>query len=99
MFIDKEAYERAGLVGKTYGARGARGMKPRWVVEFDLRSPSMFRGKRGFDRLVYACETVFGEPRTWLFCNLSPKGEFSPDAPRDHVILSRSLLLTAPYSA
>lgn len=74
MFLDKETYERAGLVGKPYGAKGNRGLKPRWVVEFDLRSPSMFKGKKGFDRLVYASKNVLNEPLTWLFCNLYPKG-------------------------
>jgi ribonuclease P/MRP protein subunit RPP40 len=30
MFLDKEAYERAGLVGKPLGVKGKRGLKPRW---------------------------------------------------------------------
>lgn len=30
MFLDKETYERAGLVGKPHGAKGGRGLKPRW---------------------------------------------------------------------
>lgn len=87
MYLDKATYERAGLVGKPYGAKGARGLKPRWVVEFDLRSPSMFRGKKGFDRLVYACKEAFSEPVTWLFCNVALKGEFSilpPVVPTSH---------------
>ncbi|KAH6880162.1 ribonuclease P 40kDa subunit [Thelonectria olida] len=70
MYLDKETYERAGLVGKPYGAKGGRGLKPRWLVSFDLRSPAMSRGKRGFDRLVYACKNVFNQPTTWLFCNV-----------------------------
>lgn len=74
MFLDKEAYERAGLVGKPYGAKGNRGLKPRWVVEFDLRSPSMFTGKKGFDRLVYAARNVFDVPMPWLFCHVAHKG-------------------------
>lgn len=74
MYLDKATYERAGLVGKPYGAKGNRGLKPRWVVEFDLRSPIMFRGKKGFDRLVYACKKVLNEPVTWLFCNAALKG-------------------------
>ena len=41
------------------------------VVEYDLRSPSMLRGKKGFDRLAYACKNVLDEPTTWLFLNLS----------------------------
>ncbi|KAF2967912.1 hypothetical protein GQX73_g5672 [Xylaria multiplex] len=54
MYLDKETYERAGLVGKPHGVKGARGLQPRWVVEYDLRSPSALHGKKGFDRLVYA---------------------------------------------
>ena len=30
MYLDKETYERAGLVGKPHGAKGNRGLKPRW---------------------------------------------------------------------
>lgn len=78
MYLDKETYERAGLVGKPYGAKGNRGLRPRWLVEFDLRSPSMFRGKKGFDRLVYACKNVLIEPLTWLFCNVADKSELTP---------------------
>ncbi|KAK2614892.1 hypothetical protein N8I77_001683 [Diaporthe amygdali] len=73
MCLDKETYERAGLVGKPHGAKGNRGLRPRWVVEFDLRSPSMLHGRPGFDRLVYACKNTLTEPLTWLFCNVSNK--------------------------
>lgn len=78
MFLDKETYERAGLVGKPHGAKGNRGLRPRWVVEFDLRSPSMLHGRPGFDRLVYACKNTLTEPLTWLFCNLSNKSKSWP---------------------
>lgn len=30
MYLDKETYERAGLVGKPHGVKGARGLQPRW---------------------------------------------------------------------
>ncbi|PSR92139.1 ribonuclease P 40kDa subunit [Coniella lustricola] len=73
MFLDRETYERAGLVGKPYGSKGNRGLKPRWVVEYDLRSPSMFSGKKGFDRLLNACKTTLCGTFTWLFCNVSRK--------------------------
>ncbi|KAL2756468.1 hypothetical protein ACRALDRAFT_1081689 [Sodiomyces alcalophilus JCM 7366] len=76
MYLDKETYERAGLVGKPHGAKGGRGLKPRWIVSYQLRDPSMFHGKKGFDRLVYACKNVLNRPLTWLFCDLSPT---SPD--------------------
>lgn len=89
MYLDKEAYERAGLVGKPHGVKGKRGLKPRWsvysplfvlgsctnlpfsVVEIDLMSPSMFPGKKGFDRLVYAAKNALNTPVTWLFYNIS----------------------------
>ncbi|KAI0110280.1 ribonuclease P 40kDa subunit [Daldinia grandis] len=71
MYLEKETYERAGLVGKPHGVKGKRGLKPRWVVQFDLRNPSMLHGKKGFDRLAYACKNVFNAPVTWLFHNLS----------------------------
>ncbi|KAK4173083.1 ribonuclease P 40kDa subunit-domain-containing protein [Triangularia setosa] len=72
MFLDKEAYERAGLVGKPHGVKGKRGLKPRWIVEVDLNSSSMIKGKKGYDRLVYASKNAFGAPMTWLFCNGTP---------------------------
>ncbi|KAK7995238.1 hypothetical protein PG990_014011 [Apiospora arundinis] len=84
MYLDKETYERAGLVGQPHGVKGKRGLKPRWVVEYDLRSPASFPGKKGFDRLVYACKNVFNQPLTWLFLNLSqtpdpdPLADFAP---------------------
>ncbi|KAK4233888.1 ribonuclease P 40kDa subunit-domain-containing protein [Achaetomium macrosporum] len=72
MFLDKEAYERAGLVGKPHGAKGKRGTKPRWIVEFDLTNKSMSPGKKAFDRLLYASKNALADPITWLFCNVSP---------------------------
>jgi ribonuclease P/MRP protein subunit RPP40 len=30
LFLDKETYERAGLVGKPYSVKGKRGLKPKW---------------------------------------------------------------------
>jgi len=30
LYLDKETYERAGLVGKPHGVKGKRGLKPRW---------------------------------------------------------------------
>jgi hypothetical protein len=29
----------------------------------------MIRGKKGYDRLIYACKTVFTQPKTWHFCD------------------------------
>ncbi|CRK31696.1 Ribonuclease P protein subunit p40 like [Verticillium longisporum] len=70
MYMDKETYERAGLVGKPYGVKGKRGLKPRWIVSYQLRDESMLHGKKGFDRLLYACRNVLKQPVTWLFANL-----------------------------
>ncbi|KAH8894229.1 ribonuclease P 40kDa subunit [Thozetella sp. PMI_491] len=71
LYLDRETYERAGLVGKPHGVKGKRDTKPRWVVEFDLHSPTMVPGKKGFERLMSACRNVFSAPITWLFCDLS----------------------------
>ena len=88
MHLDKQTYERTGLVGNPHGPKGGRGLQPRWsketlvmrylyadsdqAVSYDLRSPSMCHGKKGFDRLVYASKTVFPQPRSWLACNVAP---------------------------
>jgi hypothetical protein len=45
------------------------------VVEIDLTSPAMFPGKKGFDRLIYACENVLNRRLTWLFYNTEEKSE------------------------
>ncbi|KAI1874696.1 hypothetical protein JX265_004904 [Neoarthrinium moseri] len=71
MYLEKEMYERAGLAGRPHGVKGKRGLKPRWVVQYDLRSPASFPGKNGFDRLLYACKNVFNRPVTWLFRSIS----------------------------
>ncbi|KFA63918.1 hypothetical protein S40285_03779 [Stachybotrys chlorohalonatus IBT 40285] len=78
MYLDKETYERAGLPGKPQGPKGSRGEKPRWVVTYNLRSPSMLHGKKGFDRLVYSCKNVFDKQQTWLFFNVA-KSAPNPD--------------------
>ncbi|KAK2072412.1 hypothetical protein P8C59_006769 [Phyllachora maydis] len=66
MFLDKEAYERAGLVGKPHGPKGNRGLKSRWVVEIDLQVKSMTPGKKGFQRLVQASKNALVTPTTWM---------------------------------
>lgn len=96
MYLDKETYERAGLVGKPYGAKGNRGAKSRWIVEHNLRSPSMFKGKKGFDRLVYACKNVLNEPLSWLFCNVSSQGKSSSLPCATQLPLPRKRLANAP---
>ncbi|KAK5996616.1 hypothetical protein PT974_01953 [Cladobotryum mycophilum] len=83
MYLDRETFERAGLEGKTYGAKGNRGSKPRWKVSYDLRSPAMLHGKKGFDRLVYACKNALNQPLTWLLCNAAESTP-SPDPLEKH---------------
>ncbi|KAI8316171.1 hypothetical protein K4K61_010062 [Colletotrichum sp. SAR11_59] len=39
------------------------------VVSYQLRDPSMLHGKKGFDRLLYACKNALNTPVTWLFSN------------------------------
>ncbi|VTT81810.1 unnamed protein product [Fusarium fujikuroi] len=103
MFVDKETYERAGLVGKPYGAKGGRGSKPRWVVTYNLRDPSMLRGHKGYDRLAYACKAVFTQPITWLFCNSTsqipnpdPLQKFSPTACASTSNISQDIAVLQP---
>jgi ribonuclease P/MRP protein subunit RPP40 len=71
LYLDKETYERSGLTGRPDGAKGARGTRARWVVDIDLRQPSMLHGKKGFDRILYAFKNVLNTSVTWLFIDLS----------------------------
>ncbi|KAF3929181.1 hypothetical protein AA313_de0202291 [Arthrobotrys entomopaga] len=69
LFLRKDTYEKAGLVGKkaVFGGR----KKERWVVEQNLRQPHMLHGKKAFDRLVWSFTNVFKEQKAWLFCDLN----------------------------
>lgn len=44
MYLDRETYERAGLVGKPHGVKGKRGLKPRW-------------GKHSITTFTFTCNT------------------------------------------
>ncbi|KAI1308136.1 ribonuclease P 40kDa subunit-domain-containing protein [Xylaria venustula] len=103
MYLEKETYERAGLVGKPHGVKGARGLQPRWMVEYDLRSPSALHGKKGFDRLLYACKNALHTPVTWLFCNLSqtapttdPIAQYHPTRFTSNPALVQEMVLNIP---
>ncbi|KAI8623657.1 ribonuclease P 40kDa subunit [Xylariaceae sp. FL1651] len=102
MYLDKETYERAGLVGKPYGVKGGRGLKPRWIIEYDLRSSSALHGKKGFDRLVYACKNALNVPITWLFSNISatpspdPLSEHCPTKYTSVPVLTQDMITTMP---
>ncbi|KAI0126213.1 ribonuclease P 40kDa subunit [Xylariales sp. AK1849] len=78
MYLEKETYERAGLIGQPHGVKGKRGLKPRWIVQYDLRNTASFPGKKGFDRLLYACKNVLKQPVTWLFHCLSKTPDPDP---------------------
>lgn len=70
--LDAPTYERCGLVGKPIASAGRKHVKSRYRIEHDLRAPSAVRGKKGFDRLLYACKNVLNQQMTWLFADLSP---------------------------
>ncbi|KAG9202869.1 hypothetical protein G6514_003891 [Epicoccum nigrum] len=65
-------YERAGLVGVPVEDGGVKHQRSRWVVELDLKAASMRRGKRGFERVLWAAKNVLGESRRWLFWSANP---------------------------
>ena len=90
LHLDRESYERCGLAGKPDGVKGSRGRKPRWLVEIDLRQPSMFRGKKGFDRIENAFQKVLTNPVTWLFCD-PDSASVIPDPLDTHMPLKRQV--------
>ncbi|KAJ5640526.1 hypothetical protein N7528_000151 [Penicillium herquei] len=69
--LGKEIYERTGLVGKPIRSGGRKHGKERFVIELNLRLPSMLHGKKGFDKIVWAFQTVLNQSIAWLFCDLS----------------------------
>jgi len=75
--MDRATYERCGLQGTPYGPKGKRNLKPWWIIEINLRLPSMLHGKKGFERIVRAFENVLFEEVEWLFCDLGKTGTFS----------------------
>lgn len=76
--LDKPTYERAGLQGQVIPDHGRRHVKSRYAITFNLRFPSMVKGKSGFDRVIWAAEHVFTDSLTWLFYDLrSPKEQGS----------------------
>ncbi|OCL01504.1 hypothetical protein AOQ84DRAFT_306556 [Glonium stellatum] len=65
--LDRPTYERCGLVGKPIPDGGRKHAKSRYAIEYNLRLPSMLHGKRGFERLVWACKNVLNNSLAWLF--------------------------------
>ena len=45
------------------------------AIELNLRLSSMVRGKKGFQRVIYAVETVLTERLAWLFLNLQSSSD------------------------
>ena len=55
------------------------------VVEIDLRQPSMVHGKKGFERIVWACKNVLSASLSWLFCDIgTPTPDQYPDPLAKH---------------
>ncbi|KZF22326.1 hypothetical protein L228DRAFT_150571 [Xylona heveae TC161] len=78
--LPKDIYERTGLTGKPISDGGKKHSKVRYVVEINLRLPSMVHGRKGFERLVWACNRALVEPVTWLVCDLNaPKMDTDVD--------------------
>ncbi|KIW91244.1 uncharacterized protein Z519_08140 [Cladophialophora bantiana CBS 173.52] len=70
--LSKDSYERAGLQGKPIPSGGSKHVKLRYLIEINLRLPSMLHGKKGFDRLVWAAKHVLNQSLNWLFLDLNP---------------------------
>ncbi|KAJ5280984.1 hypothetical protein N7478_006356 [Penicillium angulare] len=73
--LGKEIYERTGLVGKPVRSGGRKHAKERFVIELNLRLPSMLHGKKGFDRIVWAFKNVLNQSISWLFSDLGSTSE------------------------
>ncbi|KAK3056125.1 hypothetical protein LTR09_002631 [Extremus antarcticus] len=68
--VDKATFERMGLEGKPIPTAGRKHVKIRYAIELNLRLPSMVRGKKGFERILWAFKNVLDRSVTWLFYDL-----------------------------
>ncbi|KAL4910662.1 hypothetical protein BDW74DRAFT_172136 [Aspergillus multicolor] len=73
--LGKEEYEKTGLTGKPVRTGAKKHAKERFVIELNLRLPSMLHGKKGFQRIEWAFENVLNKPTTWLFFDLGTESE------------------------
>lgn len=64
------------------------------VVQYDLRAPASFPGKKGYDRLLYACKHVLDQPIAWLFHRQS-----SSELPIEFLLILPELAMANQYSA
>ncbi|PYH99124.1 hypothetical protein BO71DRAFT_314918 [Aspergillus ellipticus CBS 707.79] len=71
--LSKEIFERTGLTGKPIRSGARKHAKERYIVEINLRLPSMVHGKKGFERIVWAFKNVLTESVAWLFFDLDSK--------------------------
>ncbi|KAF3000234.1 hypothetical protein E8E13_007528 [Curvularia kusanoi] len=85
--LARPVYERAGLVGVPIEDGGMKHQKSRWVVECDLKAASMRRGKKGFERILWAAKDVLGDSRRWLFWTANPT--FAESAREGREVLNR----------
>ncbi|RAL01006.1 ribonuclease P protein subunit p40 [Aspergillus ibericus CBS 121593] len=69
--LSKEIFERTGLTGKPIRSGGRKHAKERYIVEINLRLPSMVHGKKGFERIVWAFKNVLTQSVAWLFFDLA----------------------------
>ncbi|KAL4791268.1 ribonuclease P 40kDa subunit-domain-containing protein [Aspergillus venezuelensis] len=68
--LGKEVYEKTGLTGKPIRTGGKKHAKERFLIELNLRLPSMLHGKKGFQRIEWAFKNVLNEHVPWLFFDL-----------------------------
>jgi ribonuclease P/MRP protein subunit RPP40 len=77
---DRALYERAGLTGTAIPDPHARKHgASKFRIALNLRLPSMLAGKKGFDRILRAAETVFVGEISWLFYDVSAAGVVDGD--------------------
>ncbi|KAI9710940.1 MAG: hypothetical protein M1820_002377 [Bogoriella megaspora] len=65
--LDKPTYERVGLAGKPFPGGGQKHKKARYLIEINLRLPSMVPGKKAFNRVEWAFKRVLNHSLAWLF--------------------------------
>ncbi|KAE8383673.1 ribonuclease P 40kDa subunit-domain-containing protein [Aspergillus bertholletiae] len=80
--LGKEIFERTGLTGRPIRSGGRKHAKERYIVEINLRLPSMLHGKKGFERIVWAFKNVLNHTVAWLFYDLASESSgISSDDP------------------
>ncbi|KKK14256.1 hypothetical protein P175DRAFT_0504281 [Aspergillus ochraceoroseus IBT 24754] len=73
--LAKECFERTGFTGKPVRTGGKKHTKERYLVEINLRLPSMLHGKKGFQRIEWAFKNVLNTPVSWLFFDLGTESK------------------------